>query len=295
MAIIPVSPENVTEYVRYCQRHGAEHDESFLPDATFLPTEEFPAYLLLKQDEVVGAAGLMRTPPYRDKGKARLTIFHAREATAAAYTQLLTAILPHTRDLRSIYGFLPEARTEARRQWEALGFAVERFVYLLAYRAQELRPAELPPDHDLLALTPADTAEIEQLCKLWNQNYRQQLGFMGATPEFIQEAFLSDENIPGGILLLHYGSEPVATIKVNRDNDPGEQAAEIGMVSVAPAYRGRGLGRLMLRRALEIALRHNLSPVYLSVNAENRSAVALYLSEGFTEEKVMVCYTKNLP
>ncbi len=295
MDIFPVSLANVAEYVRYCRLYGPEHDESFLPDVGFTPDEDYPAVLLQANDHVIGAAGLMRTPPYRDKGKARLTILHTIEASPEAYARLLQAILPHASDLRSIYGFLPEAQTATRRHWEALGFTVERFVYLLAYRSQELRPAELPLGFNLLALTPADTAEIEQLCELWNRNYRQQLGFVGATPEFIQEAFLSDENIPEGTLLLRDGSEPVATIVVNRDNDPGEQAAEIGMVSVAPAYRGRGLGRLMLRQALAVALRHGLSPVYLSVNAENRSAVALYLSEGFTEEKGMVCYTKNLP
>lgn len=278
------------EYVRYCGQYGAEHDESFLPDAAFLPTEEFPAYLLLKQDEIVGAAGLMRTPPYRDKGKARLTIFHAREATAAAYTQLITAIRPHTRDLRSIYGFLPEARTEARHQWEALGFTIERIAYVLVYHAQEVQPTEIPPGYKLTTLLPDDEPGIQDLCELWNANYRQQLGFVGATPEFIQDAFESAENIPGGTLLLRYGSQPVATIHVSRD-DLETKTADIGMVSVHPDYRGQGLGRLMLRKALGIALSHGLSPVYLSVNAENRAAVRLYLSEGFIEDEVMVCYT----
>ena len=295
MEIVPVSLHNCADYIGYARRYGPEHDESFLPEIGFTPDEDYPAALLQAGGAVTGAVGLMRIPQYRNKGKARLTILHTVEGTLEAYARLLEAILPYTGDLRSIYGFLPESQTATRRHWEALGFAVERFVYLLAYHAQETRPAELPPGYDLLALTPADTAEIEQLCELWNQNYRQQLGFIGATPEFIQEDFLSAENIPGGILFLRDGSEPVATIKVNRDNEPGSQAAEIGMVSVAPAYRGRGLGRLMLRRALKVALGHNLSPVYLSVNAENRSAVALYLSEGFTEEKGMVCYTKNLP
>lgn len=63
------------------------------------------------------------------------------------------------------------------------------------------------------------------------------------------------------------------------------------MLSVHPEYRGQGLGRLMLRAALGVALRQDLSPVYLSVNAENDSAVGLYLSEGFVKDIAMVCYT----
>jgi ribosomal protein S18 acetylase RimI-like enzyme len=62
------------------------------------------------------------------------------------------------------------------------------------------------------------------------------------------------------------------------------------MLSVIPDHRGRGLGRLMLRKAIAVALRNDLHPVYLSVNTRNDSAVRLYLSEGFTEMSVVVCY-----
>ena len=56
------------------------------------------------------------------------------------------------------------------------------------------------------------------------------------------------------------------------------------------ALRGCGLGRLILRRGLALSRRAGLNPTWLSVNAENGNAVRLYLSEGFREEKVMVCH-----
>lgn len=289
MKISPVSLENVAEFVRYCRRYGAEHDESFLPTNTFVPTDEYPAYLLFAGGEAVGAVGLMCTPLYRNKGKARLTIFHSVEQSPTAYAALLMAIRQHTDGLSYVYGFLPEAKAEARQHWEALGFAVERYAYLLAYRSREIPPAHVPEGYSLTGLTQADDAGIRELCDLWNRNYGQQAGFVGATPEYIMDSFDGDEYVPGGTLLLRHGSIPVGTAHVFRD-DVEQQSAEVGMLSVHPDYRGRGLGRLMLRKALELALRNDLSPVYLSVNAENASAVALYLSEGFTEDTVMVCY-----
>jgi ribosomal protein S18 acetylase RimI-like enzyme len=293
MEISQVSLENVVEFVCYCRRYGAEHDESFLPDDAFVPTDEFPAYLLFAGDDAVGAVGLMRTRPYRDKGKARLTIFHTLEQSPAAYASLLTAIRQHTDGLREVYGFLPEAKADARQCWEALGFVVERYAYLLVYLSREVLPTRVPEGYSLVALAQGDEVGIRELCDLWNRNYGQQPGFVGATPEYIVDSFDSDEHIPGGTLLLRHGLTPVATVRVFCD-DVERKSADVAMLSVHPDYRGQGLGRLMLRKALEVALRNDLSPVYLSVNAENASAVALYLSEGFTEDTVLACYTLAL-
>lgn len=293
MEISPVSLENVAEFVCYCRRYGPEHDESFLPDDTFVPTDEYPAYLLRARGEAVGGVGLMRTPPYRAKGKARLTIFHSAEQSPATYAALLTAIRQHTDDLSYVYGFLPEAKVRARQCWEDLGFVVERYAYLLAYLSREVSPAPVPEGYSLTALTQTDEIGIRELCDLWNRNYGQQPGFVGATPEDIVDSFNEAEHIPGGALLLRHGSLPVGTVHVIRD-DVEQKSADVLMLSVHPDYRGRGLGRLMLRQALEAALRNDLSPVYLSVNAENASAVALYLAEGFTQDTAMVCYTLDV-
>lgn len=290
MKTVKVSLENAADFVRYCRRYGGEHDESFLPDETFVPTDEHPAYLLYDGSDVLGAVGLMRTRPYRDRGKARLVIFHTVEQSPDAYAALLEAIRPHTSDLSYVYGFLPKAKAEARRCWEALGFTVERYVYLLAYLSREVPQAVVPEGYSLAPLEQGDQAGIRELCDLWNRNYEHQPGFVGATPEYITVAFDDkDEYVPSGILLLRHGAKPVGTAHVFRDNEE-ERAAEIGMLSVHPDYRGRGLGRLMLRRALEVALHNSFHPVYLSVNAANESAVSLYLSEGFTEDTVMACY-----
>jgi mycothiol synthase len=282
----------VAEFVRYCRRYGAEHDDSYLADDTFVPTDEYPAYLLLAEDDAVGAVGLMCTRQYRDKGKARLTIFHSAEQSPAAYASLLAAIRQHTDGLSSVYGFLPAAKTEARQCWEALGFVVERYVYWLAYHSREVSPAHVPEGYSLTALAQADKVGIRELCDLWNRNYGQQPGFVGGTPEFVTDLFGRKEYIPGGILLLRHGQTPVGTAIVSREEEP--HSAGVGGLSIHPDYRRQGLGRLMLRKALEVALRNDLSPVYLSVNAENPSAVALYLSEGFTEDTVMACYTLSV-
>lgn len=63
-----------------------------------------------------------------------------------------------------------------------------------------------------------------------------------------------------------------------------EHRAELEL-QVAEGYRGFGLGRLLLSRALEVA-RSNpfLQKIQLSVIADNEPAIALYLQQGFEEE-----------
>jgi mycothiol synthase len=291
MKVIPVSLENVAEFVRYSQSYGAEHDESFLPDEAFVPADDYPSYLLTKEGEVKGAVGLMCTPVLRKRERARLTIFHSVEPSLEAYATMLPAILPHVRGLKDIYGFLPEAKADVRQYWETLGFTLERYAYLLAYLSHEVPQVVAPEGYSLTSLERDDETGIREFCGLWNRNYAHQPGFVGATPGYIKAVFDEEsEHVPGGVLLLRHGAQPVGTAHVFRDNE-NEQAAEIGMLSVYPDYRGRGLGRLMLRKALEVAFHNGYHPIYLSVNAANESAVSLYLSEGFTEDSVMACYS----
>lgn len=63
-------------------------------------------------------------------------------------------------------------------------------------------------------------------------------------------------------------------------------AVELRRMVVAPAGRGQGLGRLLLRHLLEQALaRPQVSRVWLDVGADNVRARSLYRSFGFTAEE----------
>ena len=59
--------------------------------------------------------------------------------------------------------------------------------------------------------------------------------------------------------------------------------AHVLNVCVAAAYRGRGLGRLLVRRLLDLARWHHARQVFLEVRPSNPNAIALYASEGFNE------------
>lgn len=66
--------------------------------------------------------------------------------------------------------------------------------------------------------------------------------------------------------------------------------AHILNVCVAPARQGRGLGRLLVRRLLDLARWHRAAQVFLEVRPSNPVAIALYVSEGFKQIGVRKAY-----
>ncbi|MFY2763646.1 ribosomal protein S18-alanine N-acetyltransferase [Arenimonas sp. MALMAid1274] len=59
--------------------------------------------------------------------------------------------------------------------------------------------------------------------------------------------------------------------------------AHILNLCIAPEYQGRGHGRRLLRRLVDLARWHQAQQVFLEVRPSNPRAIALYLDEGFNE------------
>ncbi|AND15875.1 mycothiol synthase [Rathayibacter tritici] len=75
--------------------------------------------------------------------------------------------------------------------------------------------------------------------------------------------------------------------------EPGSTTGEIYVLGVAPEAAGRGLGRTLLSAGLARMLERGCTTADLYVEAENRSAVALYRSLGFTDASVDVQYLQR--
>jgi ribosomal-protein-alanine N-acetyltransferase len=67
--------------------------------------------------------------------------------------------------------------------------------------------------------------------------------------------------------------------------DEGYSIPSFG-VAVGPAYRDRGLGRHLLRYAIDTARGHGAAAMMLKVHLDNPSARHLYESEGFVFEEM---------
>jgi mycothiol synthase len=230
----------------------------------------------------------MREPEYVRQGIARLMILHALQAARAAYAALLHALAPHVSDLDYAYGFIPEQFTEVRRIWEGLGLRVERYAYVLEHPGAPAPAVDVPDGYRLQHVQASDGAVLAAFCGVLNLGFAGYPQRVDATPAGLAQDITGPYGLTDGTLLLWCEGRPVGTARVERDDAPG--AASIGAVAVDPQYRGRGLGRLLVREALRVAAGHGLRPVHLSVSATNEAAIQLYVGEGFRKSRVMVCY-----
>jgi mycothiol synthase len=309
--VTAVTVENAGAFVAYCQAYGAEHDESLLPGLDFVPTADYPAYLLMGRPAVNnetsaeatnpagvrGAACVIREPSYAQQGIARFMILHAVEPVLADYAALLDALAPHTAGLRYAYGFIPEQLSEVRQIWEQLGLQVERFAYVLEHPGISLPAVELPSGYVFEAVRAAgqgmNDEALAAFCAVLNASFAGQPQHVGTTPEGLVRDAGGPYGLEDGLWLLLAGGQPVATVRVERDAEAG--AAAIDNVAVLPAYRGQGLGSLLIRQALRVARGHDLHPVYLAVSATNEAAIRLYAGQGFRKKSVAVAYRWQPP
>ncbi len=58
---------------------------------------------------------------------------------------------------------------------------------------------------------------------------------------------------------------------------------EISTVYVQPHHHGRGIGKSLLRAALDRASKQGARSVWVAVNAENQRAISFYAGEGFEQ------------
>ena len=125
-------------------------------------------------------------------------------------------------------------------------------------------------------LTVAEVAQddrsddlVKSLLAVWGASVR-------ATHDFLPEGEVEriGEMVPGAIagvptlLVCHADGAPVAFL--------GLDGAFVEMLFVAPEMRGRGVGRLLMERAIE-----DYGAAELSVNEQNPQAVGFYEHLGF--------------
>jgi len=90
--------------------------------------------------------------------------------------------------------------------------------------------------------------------------------------------------LPGATWLIACPEGYVATVQGVMDLGPIGAIQNLGVI---PSYRGIGLGRALVHRALAGFQEAGLRRAYLEVTAENNAAVQLYRSLGFRRAKTL--------
>ena len=285
-------------FLAYCGIHGEEHDESYIPGADWKFGQDFPSFALLDAEgSVRGVAAGMLGPAFRAARRARVAMLHVLFGSADDYRALVGALTASIRSAADeLYLFIPENLTGLREILNGAGFSFERTVYLM--RAElvppiqqilpEKVPASFPQGYMLSRVNARDRTAQSDFIAARNRNFKELKGSSDQRVEDLATFIDSAAYIEGGLVrLLSPGGETCGTLRVERDEDDG--SAFIGTISVDREHRGKGLARGLIRTALSIARVAGFKEAFLSVNADNATALGLYLREGFSVVKAMSC------
>ncbi len=295
MNLIKVDETNKALFRAYCQEYRYEHDESYLDDEELegLNPNVQPTFIIQEKDHsVIGAVSLKIFPYLENEKRGRLAILHVIESCSfieEAYKRLVNSIKPYIKDLNHISCFVPESKTTFREIIQGIGFTLERYIWVLVRDNMEVSAPQLPPG---MILTSVQTSEdVKDWCSVRNEAFKTVQGNeTPITAEKALEMLNESRAIPGGMLLLKDGDYPVGAIRITKELDEGKEYTFIGSVSVLPHYRGKGLGRFLLRAGLTFGKNAGLGCAMLTVNAQNENAARLYVSEGFHKLSVVICY-----
>lgn len=121
--------------------------------------------------------------------------------------------------------------------------------------------------------------------KLLFKEYAESLGFDLSFQNFEKE--LSEINIqygpPSGFLLLiKTNNQYIGCVGIRKFN---EDSAELKRMYIKPSYRGAGLGKMLLDKAIELTSSLNYKRVLLDTLSSMKPAIKIYEDYGFKKCK----------
>lgn len=140
---------------------------------------------------------------------------------------------------------------------------------------------------------------IEDLCTLqeisyetFNETFKHQ-----NSPEnmnaYLERAFnlkqLENElaNISSQFFFVYFHHEVAGYLKVNTNDAQsekmGDESLEIERIYIKKKFQKHGLGKYLLNKAVEIAMKRNKKKVWLGVWEKNENAIAFYKKMGFVQ------------
>ncbi len=103
---------------------------------------------------------------------------------------------------------------------------------------------------------------------------------------FSKEALMKEVGMPNNIFLLAYDDkQPVGYVRMRENNTPPELgniiAIEIARIYATVNSIGKGVGKALMQKCIEIAMEKKVAAIWLGVFQENHRAIDFYTQWGF--------------
>jgi N-acetylglutamate synthase-like GNAT family acetyltransferase/DNA-binding MarR family transcriptional regulator len=146
----------------------------------------------------------------------------------------------------------------------------------LSSRFSELKSSVLNAQPEVVDYSPEIGYHFARLNRVWIEKYfyleQEDLRVLGDPQKIIDDG--------GFVFFAKVGNKVVGTCALIKS---GEKCFELVKMAVDEAYRGSGVGRLLLERSIERAKAYDARELILETNTVLESAVRLYRKLGFRE------------
>jgi len=202
-------------------------------------------------------------------------------------TALVEAALPFVRDILGfpyLLLYVPPGEGPGRRFAEARGFAHRASLYWMERPADDPCPAPAFPA--MVVARPFDPGRdpLPVLVALLNATFADHPTPVSWTEAVVRAAHEAPGFDPADILLVAPADDPEHPIAFGRtrlylEDEP--PSGEVKLIGVLPQWRGRGLGRAILRWGVRHLQGRGSPTTALAVTAGNAHALRLYEAHGF--------------
>lgn len=94
-------------------------------------------------------------------------------------------------------------------------------------------------------------------------------------------------NISSQFFFIYFNDEIAGYLKINTNDAQseamGDESLEIERIYIKNKFQKHGLGKYLLNKALEIAIEHRKTIIWLGVWEKNENAIAFYKKMGFVQ------------
>ncbi len=251
----------------------AESDEKIIGFCNLTPELEIGRVLF----------DFMVHPLFRRKGIATMLLWHA---------------IRRARDLnaKTAHVNIAEDNEPARNFVSGLGFQPVR--HFIELRLRLSGPAAPEFRFDRSKSRSLKAGEEGMLTEIQNRFFNGSWGFKPNTKEeVVYRLNLSDCSPECVILLFEGDKKPVGycwtTVNAEENQACGIERGRIHMMGVDPDCRNKGLGREVLIAGLSYLKGRGIEVVELTVDSENKAALAIYESMGFRAFTTTIWYEKR--
>ncbi len=213
-------------------------------------------------------------PDHRRRG-------HGRRLVAASLD------LVRSRGLSRLVLYGPADREPAAGFIEALGFTYHSTLWLFELAPSvQVPPAVFPEEVVVRSFRPE--SDLPAFVDLANASFRDHPTPMTFTEAGVAHTHALPDFDSDGILLVGPRDDPdrpIGWTKVEHEmTEAGVRRGFVSFVGVLPEWRGRGIGRELLRWGVDYVRAAGAGTVELNVEATNERALELYRRTGFTPE-----------